>query len=64
MRDGRLKVGDKLLSVNHVSLANQSLQFATQHLLAIHPGGVVIIGVCHPCSISKNVYTQEEVWLI
>ena len=46
MSDGRLKVGDKLLSVNQVSLANQSLRFAAQHLLAIQPGRIAMIGVC------------------
>lgn len=51
MRDGRLKVGDKLLSVNQVSLVDQSLQFAAQCLLAIQPGRIAIIVVCH--SLSK-----------
>ena len=58
MRDGRLKVGDKLLSVNQVSLVDQSLQFAAQCLLAIQPGRIAIIVVCH--SLSKPPGTRDS----
>ena len=60
MRDGRLKVGDKLLSVNQVSLVNQSLQFAAQRLLAIQPGRIAIIGVCHSLSKSPDISGEKK----
>ena len=60
MRDGRLKVGDKLLSVNRVSVVNHSLQFAVQQLVAIPPGGVVKIGVCHPLPISPDINSDPS----
>ena len=60
MRDGRLKVGDKLLSVNRVSVVNHSLQFAVQQLVAVSPGGVVKIGVCHPLPMSPDINSDPS----
>ena len=47
-RDGELKVCDKLLSVNGVSVIDHSLEFAVQQLVSVPMGGVARIGVCHP----------------
>ena len=60
MRDGRLNVGDKLLSVNRVSVVNHSLQFAVQQLVAVPPGGVVKIGVCHPLPMSPDINSDPS----
>ena len=60
MRDGCLKVGDKLLSVNRVSVVNHSLQFAVQQLVAVPPGGVVKIGVCHPLPMSPDINSDPS----
>ncbi len=46
--DGGLKIGDKLLSVNNMSVLNHSLDFAVQQLVAVPLGGIVSIGVYHP----------------
>ena len=47
-RDDQLKVCDKLLSVNGVSVVDHSLEFAVQQLVSVPMGGVARIGVCHP----------------
>lgn len=60
MRDGRLKIGDKLLSVNRVSVVNHSLQFAVQQLVAVPPGGVVKIGICHPLPMSPDINSDPS----
>ena len=60
MRDGRLKVGDKLLSVNRVSVVNHSLQFAVQQLVAVPPGGVVKISICHPLPMSPDINSDPS----
>ena len=60
MRDGCLKVGDKLLSVNQVSVVNHSLQFAVQQLVAVPPGGVVKISVCHPLPMSPDINSDPS----
>lgn len=53
-RDGRLKAGDKLLSVNRVSVANHSLKFAAEKLLVVPLGGIAKIGVCHPLPVTPD----------
>ena len=60
MRDGRLKIGDKLLSVNRVSVVNHSLQFAVQQLVAVLPGGMVKIGICHPLPMSPDINSDPS----
>ncbi len=60
MRDGRLKIGDKLLSVNRVSVVNHSLQFAVQQLVAVPPGGVVKVGICHPLPMSPDINSDPS----
>ena len=60
MRDGRLKVGDKLLSVNRVSVVNHSLQFAVQQLVAVPPGGVVKVNICHPLPVSPDINSDPS----
>ena len=60
MRDGRLKIGDKLLSVNQVSVVNHSLQFAVQQLVAVPLGGMVTIGICHPLPMSPDISSDPS----
>ena len=59
-RDGRLKVGDKLLSVNRVSVVNHSLQFAVQQLVAVPLGGIAKIGVCHPLPVTPDINSDPS----
>ena len=47
-KDGGLRIGDKLLSVNNMSVLNHSLDFAVQQLVAVPLGGFVSVGVYHP----------------
>ena len=54
-RDGRLKKGDKLLSVNDISVVNHSLQFAVDQLVAVPTGGVARVGVNHPLPASPEI---------
>lgn len=51
--DGRLQVGDRLVSVNGVSVLGQSLQFAVQQLTGVKLG-VVKIGVNHSLPTSPD----------
>ena len=51
--DGRLQVGDRLVSVNGVSVTGQSVQFAVQQLTGVKLG-VVKIGVNHSLPTSPD----------
>ena len=59
-RDGRLKVGDKVLSVNHVSVVNHSLQFAVKQLVDVPMGGIAKISVCHPLSVTPDLNSDPS----
>ena len=52
-RDGRLRVGDRLVHVNHASVYNQPLEFAVEQLISVVTGSVAIIGVNHPLPVSS-----------
>ena len=52
-RDGRLKVGDRLVHVNHTPVFNQPLEFAVEQLIAVPMGSVAIIGVNHPLVVTS-----------
>lgn len=54
-RDSRLKVGDRLLHVNYVSIYNQTLEFAVEQLKSVPLGSVAVIGVNHPLPVSPDV---------
>lgn len=47
-RDNRLRVGDRLVHVNHIPVYNQSLEFSVEQLISIPLGSVAVIGVKHP----------------
>ncbi len=53
-RDGRLKVGDRLVHVNHVSTMNQPMEFAVDQLISLPLGSVAIIGVNHPLPLEME----------
>ena len=52
-RDGRLKVGDRLVHVNHTPVYNQLLEFAVEQLISVPSGSVAVIGVNHPLPVSS-----------
>ncbi len=56
--DGRLRIGDKLLSVNNIYVLNHSLDFAVQQLVAVPLGGSVTIGVQHPLPGGPELETE------
>ncbi len=56
--DGRLRIGDKLLSVNNIYVINHSLDFAVQQLVAVPLGGSVSIGVQHPLPGGPELATE------
>jgi len=59
-RDNRLKVGDKLISVNGTSVVNHSLQFAVQQLLLIPLGGIARLDVNHPLPASPEINSSPN----
>ncbi len=53
-RNGHLKVGDRLVHVNHVFVYGQPLEFAVDQLISVPLGSVAVIGVNHPLPVSPG----------
>ena len=53
-KDGRLKVGDRVVHVNHVYTTGQPLEFAVEQLMSVPLGSVAVIGVNHPLPVSSD----------
>ena len=59
-KNGNLKVGDHLVHVNHVPVANQSLDFAVEQLISLPLGSVAVIGVNHPLPVSYDTTSSNQ----
>ena len=53
-QDSRLKVGDRLVHVNHINVADKPLEYAIHQLTSIPLSSLAVIGVNHPLSIASD----------